>query len=154
MPKFLSMQEASQISPYEKGYLSLLARRGELRAQKIGGNWDTTVEWLNDYLKNKKPSQLIDAEKIAEKKLPWRKFLQRFFWAIIIVFVLSLAFGVYFYRLTADKVREMEKKTDQFNFTPEEIIKVPNEDGNYNVYGTGKIKIGEEKIINYPEEIK
>jgi hypothetical protein len=151
MSKLLSMSEASKISPYEKGYLSLLARRGELQAQKMGRNWYTTVEWLNEYLRNKKPSQIIDAEKIAEKKLPWRKFLQRFFWAFAIVFVLALAFGVYFYRATTGKIREMEKKTDQFNFTPEEIIKIPNEEGNYNVYGTGTMKMGEEKISNLPE---
>jgi hypothetical protein len=151
MSKFLSMSEASKISPYDKGYLSLLARRGEIQAQKKGRNWYTTVEWLNDYLKNKKPSQIIDAEKIAEKKLPWRKFLQRFFWAFAIVFVLALAFGIYFYRTTTNKINQMEKKTEQFNFTPEEILKIPNEEGNYNVYGTGTIKMGEEKINNLQE---
>ncbi|MEX2090895.1 MAG: hypothetical protein WD989_02035, partial [Candidatus Paceibacterota bacterium] len=48
---WLSMTEASRRCSYSQEYLSLLARRGKIYAQKIGRNWYTTTDALNDYLK-------------------------------------------------------------------------------------------------------
>jgi len=48
--KFLSLAEASKLTPYSQEYLSLLARRGLIAATKIGKNWYVTPRALNDYL--------------------------------------------------------------------------------------------------------
>ncbi|MDO8654843.1 MAG: hypothetical protein Q7R48_00195, partial [bacterium] len=48
-PQYISLQEAAILSEYSQEYLSLRARQGKLRARKIGRNWVTTKEWLNEY---------------------------------------------------------------------------------------------------------
>jgi excisionase family DNA binding protein len=57
--KFMTLAEASKLTPYSKEYLGLLARRGLISATKIGRNWHITQEALEQYmakakLKNKK----------------------------------------------------------------------------------------------------
>ncbi|MFH1582546.1 MAG: hypothetical protein ABIA08_02210, partial [bacterium] len=47
---FINLSEASKISPYSQEYISLLARKGKLSAQKFGRNWFTTKEAINNYL--------------------------------------------------------------------------------------------------------
>ncbi|MDP3730945.1 MAG: helix-turn-helix domain-containing protein, partial [bacterium] len=48
--QYISLAEASKLSPYSQEYLSLLARRGKIFAKKIGRNWYTTREALADYI--------------------------------------------------------------------------------------------------------
>jgi uncharacterized LabA/DUF88 family protein len=49
--EYISLQEATKYCPYSQEYLSLRARQGKLKALKIGRNWVTTREWIEDYLK-------------------------------------------------------------------------------------------------------
>jgi len=50
--QYISLQEAAKYCEYSQEYLSLRARQGKLKAIKIGRNWVTKKEWLEDYLKN------------------------------------------------------------------------------------------------------
>ena len=59
--KYISLDEASKFCPYSQEYLSLLARKGKLKCKKIGRNWFTTRENLDEYLK--KQSVLISLPK-------------------------------------------------------------------------------------------
>ena len=54
---FITLAEATKHCTYSQEYLSLLARGGELKAQKIGRNWYTQISWLKDYIENH-PSDL------------------------------------------------------------------------------------------------
>ena len=45
------MLEASRLCAYSQEYLSLLARRGKIFSKKIGRNWYTTREAIDNYLK-------------------------------------------------------------------------------------------------------
>ena len=47
---YLSLAEASKLTPYSQEYLSLRARQGKLQAKKIGRDWMTTNDWLDEYL--------------------------------------------------------------------------------------------------------
>jgi len=47
---FISLNEAANLCSYTQEYLSLLARRGHLKAQKIGRNWFTKKDWLREYI--------------------------------------------------------------------------------------------------------
>ncbi|MBU4332765.1 hypothetical protein KKD19_05045 [Patescibacteria group bacterium] len=47
---FISLTEAAFRCSYTQEYLSLLARRGNLKANKLGRNWVTTKAWLIEYL--------------------------------------------------------------------------------------------------------
>lgn len=52
----ISLREASDLSGLSQPHLALLIRRGELRGKKIGRNWVTTAQAVNEYLaKEKKP---------------------------------------------------------------------------------------------------
>src|SRR3989344_5627684 len=48
--QYISLQEATKYCSYSQEYLSLLARHGKLRATKIGRNWVTTREWVEEYV--------------------------------------------------------------------------------------------------------
>ncbi len=61
--QYLSMWEASKVCSYSQEYLSLLSRRSLLKAEKRGNKWFTTVEWLNEYLADKKPGEVVSSQK-------------------------------------------------------------------------------------------
>src|SRR3989344_3168780 len=50
--KYISLTEATQFCGYSQEYLSLRARQGKLKSVKVGRNWLTTNDWLEDYLKH------------------------------------------------------------------------------------------------------
>lgn len=141
------MAEASKICPYEQGYLSLLCRRGQLKGRKIARKWYTTTEWLNEYLIKMRPESVIKKERKhgfrRRKFFPERLiFKSGLVWALSLIGLAVLVLGTY--SMINRRIERIEKEKNQF--VPEEIIKVPNEEGSYDVYGKGKIKIGEEKI--------
>lgn len=47
---FMTLSEAARISGYTPEHLNLLCRKGVLRARKVGRNWETNREWLNEFL--------------------------------------------------------------------------------------------------------
>jgi len=47
---FLKLSDAAKLCSYSQEYLSLLARRHELKAEKFGRNWYTRQEWLDVYV--------------------------------------------------------------------------------------------------------
>src|SRR3989338_6010634 len=48
--KYISLREASSRIPYSQDYLRLLIRLGYLQGIKLGRNWFTTGEWVEEYL--------------------------------------------------------------------------------------------------------
>ncbi|MCD6270792.1 helix-turn-helix domain-containing protein, partial [bacterium] len=64
--KFISLKEASELCSYSEPHLRLRAREGKLKAVKIGRNWATTKEWLDEFLRKTlqdKRKQQIQKEK-------------------------------------------------------------------------------------------
>jgi hypothetical protein len=62
--EYISLTEASKLCAYSQEYLSLRARQGKLKAIKMGRNWVTTQEWLEDYIKQiKQIKQIRGSEK-------------------------------------------------------------------------------------------
>ncbi len=49
--ELLSLKEAAGFSPYSADYLNLLARKGKIRARKIGRDWLITKSDLFQYLR-------------------------------------------------------------------------------------------------------
>lgn len=47
----IPLSEAAKKSGYTPEYLNSLSRKGILRAQKIGRNWHTTQEWLDEFIR-------------------------------------------------------------------------------------------------------
>ncbi len=50
-PNYISLNQAAQLTSYSSNYLRLRVGQNKLQAVKIGRDWFTTQEWLNDYLK-------------------------------------------------------------------------------------------------------
>jgi len=48
--QLISMSQASTLTPYSTEYLSLLARKGKLRAVKISRDWLTTEQAITEYV--------------------------------------------------------------------------------------------------------
>jgi hypothetical protein len=47
--EYLSLKEASEYSGYSQDYLNLRIRQGKLKGVKIGRNWVTKKEWIDEY---------------------------------------------------------------------------------------------------------
>ena len=47
---YISLADAAKHCDYSQDYLSLRARQGKLKAVKMGRNWVTRQEWLNEYI--------------------------------------------------------------------------------------------------------
>jgi len=56
--ELLSLKEAAEMTPYSPDYLNLLARKGKLKARKIGRDWLITKSDLFEYLRK----QQVDSQ--------------------------------------------------------------------------------------------
>jgi hypothetical protein len=48
--RLISLPEAAELYGFNAQYLSQLAKKGRLQAQKIGGGWLTTPQNVEDYI--------------------------------------------------------------------------------------------------------
>lgn len=65
--KFIPLSEAALRSGYTPEHLNLLSRKGVLKAKKIGRNWHTTQEWLEEFMESiakKKGGKSVPAENV------------------------------------------------------------------------------------------
>jgi len=66
---YISLREAARYSGrYSQEYLSLRARQGKLKAIKIGRNWVTKKEWLDEYLREVNFGNKNTSSKKKERK--------------------------------------------------------------------------------------
>ena len=65
--QYISLKEAEKITPYSANYLGLRARQGKLKAIKIGRDWFTKKEWLEEYIGQ---VEEYKAKRRKEKKQP------------------------------------------------------------------------------------
>ena len=49
--EYITLKEATKFCSYSQDYLKLRARQGKLKAVKIGRNWLTKKEWIEEYQK-------------------------------------------------------------------------------------------------------
>ena len=52
--RFISLPEAAQLYGFSARYLSNLAKRGRIKAQKIGNFWVTTPKDMEAYIRSRK----------------------------------------------------------------------------------------------------
>jgi len=65
--EYIPLCEASRQSGYTPEYLNSLARKGKLKAEKIGRNWYTTLDWLDDFVKSSPAAKKERIEAIDSK---------------------------------------------------------------------------------------
>ena len=53
--RLISLPEASEMYGFNANYLSELARKGRLEAQKIGNSWVTTPAKVEEYIRSRDP---------------------------------------------------------------------------------------------------
>jgi hypothetical protein len=111
---YISMAEMSKICPYDKEYLSLLARQGKLKAEKIGKKWFTQIEWVNEYLKGKKPGEEVAQN--VEPDFSAKKIKFDYSWILFGVSVLFLILSFFIYQRVDSKLSELESKTTALQY--------------------------------------
>jgi len=112
-----------------------------LQAEKVGRNWFTTVDWLNDYIEEKKPDRIIETDEDGGsfwKKIYLKK--ETFWLGFLLLLLFSLA-GYWFWENEQKNLSSVENTQEQGMFISEEIIKIPNEDGGYDIYEAGRRRI-------------
>lgn len=102
-PQFISLKEASKLTPYGADYLSLLVRKGKLEGWKIEGKWHTTKEEIKKYLQKTAESSYehqqnlnvkIPADEIRKAKINVK-------WGILLASVI-LFFGILIWKIVDD----------------------------------------------------
>lgn len=51
--RLISLPEAAELYGFNQRYLSKLAKKGRLKAQKVGNSWVTTPEDIEDYIRSR-----------------------------------------------------------------------------------------------------
>jgi len=72
-PKYFSLKKAVCIlkrkgKSYSSAYLSSSAKKGELKAVKLGNKWITTNSWLKDFIKHSRIEKSIEKERIKQEE--------------------------------------------------------------------------------------
>jgi hypothetical protein len=75
--KFISLSEASKLCDYSQEYLSLRSRQKKLKSKKIGRNWFTTEQWLNEYLKENGKNEECPLQKRANSQPASKKEISK-----------------------------------------------------------------------------
>lgn len=57
--RLISLPEAAQMYGFNPRFLGELARKGRLKAQKIGHRWVTTPEDMEEYIRSRKRTGLF-----------------------------------------------------------------------------------------------
>ncbi|NKQ35700.1 MAG: helix-turn-helix domain-containing protein [Chloroflexi bacterium] len=52
--RLISLSEAAELYGFSQDYLGELARRGRLKAQKVGKFWVTTPQEVEDFIRSRK----------------------------------------------------------------------------------------------------
>ncbi|MDP3740803.1 MAG: hypothetical protein Q8R08_00570, partial [bacterium] len=69
--RLLPLSTAAELVSSSSAYLNVLIHRGKLKAQKVGRNWLTTKEWLDEYFEEKKEViSLLPAKPIEIEVVP------------------------------------------------------------------------------------
>jgi len=145
--EYISMAEAAALCTYDQEYLSLLARRSLLQAEKIGKKWYTTRHWLNDYLRENRPNEIIKPTKKVQDG-PTRFFGRpKIFRLSLVAISLVAIIGISSYWYTARRISQLEQKANDNKFILNEIVRIPDDQGNINTYGSGMVKINQEKPL-------
>lgn len=58
--KYISLKEAARVYNCTQKHLNLMARRGKLKAKKVGRNWLTTLEWLTIFANESNKNKNLD----------------------------------------------------------------------------------------------
>ena len=67
--KYISLTDAAIYSEaYSQEYLSLRARQGKLKAVKLGRNWVTTKQWVDEYVHSENNIKLNGNQAIIKKQ--------------------------------------------------------------------------------------
>ena len=129
--EYISLKEATKYCDYSQEYLSLRARQGKLKAVKIGRNWVTKKEWIEQYLNSPNSYYRKEEELAAELKREGdssikyneeKKAVLGFKFLGLAVILLSLSLSLFFLKIergvSFQKIKE--------DYSPKEIIVVFN----------------------------
>src|SRR3989344_3841749 len=82
--QYIPLSEAAEILSTSRDYTNVLVRRGKLRAVKLGRNWVTTKEWIEEYrnpktseFENLKNSETVEFQNLKTKLVLENEVVER-----------------------------------------------------------------------------
>lgn len=90
--KYISLQKASEYTPFDSNYLGLLIRKGWLLGIKNKGKWYTTQEAIDEYMKNSARVKIPPKRPLAKSLLTQIGIGLFFFIALLLFGAVSNAF--------------------------------------------------------------
>jgi len=66
-PRLKALSEIAKKSKYKREYLGYLVRQKKLRAQKVGGTWKTTLEWVRDFEREAEKKKTETKKELSKK---------------------------------------------------------------------------------------
>jgi hypothetical protein len=103
------MWEASKICSYSQEYLSLMARKKLIKAVKIDNKWFTKTVWIKEYLKDKKPEEIVGNS--SQESSIAKKRKSNYFWLFFGLSALFLFIVIFLYREMNGKITQLENET-------------------------------------------
>jgi hypothetical protein len=103
---FISLKDAVEMCSYSQEYLSLLARRGLLKAKKINNVWHTKESWLKKYIQKKsvqEKKEFAGEKIIVLKNNQNRKGVRNFLFFIFISLLIFFIFLLFDFSAFRDK---------------------------------------------------
>jgi excisionase family DNA binding protein len=120
--QYIPLSELAEGTPYSQEYLSLLARKGKIPAQKVGRSWCSTREAVEQYVKEQaqfyqgeiKTDSVADlTEKINEDKSGMRgKTILLALGCVVLAIVTLWVLNEYFSRAPTIVLPEEQKQPD------------------------------------------
>lgn len=132
------MAEMAKVCPYDQEYLGLLARQGKLQSKKIGKKWFTTVEAVNNYLREKKPGETV--KDLESKSLLSKKSKLNYSLLVLVISFLFLLFSFVVYQNIENKISQLETKTVQMEYSPKNADYPFNLPGYADFFAPGKLE--------------
>jgi hypothetical protein len=137
--KLITLEEASQATPYTADYLGQLIRKGRLEAWKEKGRWRTTKIAVEEYMLKVAEESFEHHETLAEK-IPElnRNFQSKWKWAYVglgAIFIAAGIFGSYafFGAKEAGVCKSFEVARDE---NGNQIIRVGGQEYARNIFAT------------------
>jgi hypothetical protein len=112
--KILTLQEASDISPYSVDYLSLLVRKEKLEGIKKDGKWYISKKSLNAYV-NRLAEASYHRQETLNVKIPAienKKVLVNLKWALALAVVAILGLVTWTFREKTNEEYKIEKDSN------------------------------------------
>jgi hypothetical protein len=136
---FITLKEASKLTPYSAEYLGLLIRKEKLEGYKKNGKWFTTESAVKKYLQ-RAAEYSYEHQQSINVKIPADEIKQaktRFRW------ILAFALMILFFALFIWKIQDDNRNANVRN----KYVLTEDKDGNLTIYANNPSQVKSVKVM-------